>query len=119
MSSVRAGWRMERTIRSTVPLGYAVPPPSTLGSPTGAAAAGCSTKAASLQQMRHMPEVASANCIQMGEGIRCSALINRSLRKLRKRVLRAVEAEVERGKQTEGKHISSRDHRASPQPPLA
>ena len=35
MSSVRAGWRMQRTVRSTVPLGYAVPPPSTLGSPTG------------------------------------------------------------------------------------
>ena len=49
-----------------------------------------------------MPEVASANCIHDEEGIRCSTLINRSLRKLRKRVLRVVEAEVERGKQTEG-----------------
>ena len=64
---------------STVPLGYAVPPPSTLGGPTGAAAAGCSAKAASLQQMRHMPEVASANCIYNG---RRNTLLNTDQPKL-------------------------------------
>ena len=48
-------------------------------------------------QRWHRPTAAT-----MGEGIRCSTLISPSLRKVRKRVLRAVEAEVERGKQTEG-----------------
>jgi hypothetical protein len=48
-------------------------------------------------QRWHRPTAAT-----MGEGIRCSTLISPSLRKVRKRVLRAVEAEIERGKQTEG-----------------
>ena len=120
MSSVRASWRMQRTVRSTVPLGYAVPPPSTLGSPTGAAAAGCSTKAASLQQMRHMPEVASANCIhEMEEG---NTLLNTDQSKpteAAQACARVVEAEVREASRRRGKHVSSRDHGASPQPPLA
>ena len=38
----------------------------------------------------------------MEEGIRCSAMINPSLRKIRKRTLQAVEAEADRRKQTKG-----------------
>jgi hypothetical protein len=48
-------------------------------------------------QRWHRPTAAT-----MGEGIRCSALIDPSLRKIRKRALQAVEAEADRSKQTKG-----------------
>ena len=50
----------------------------------------------------------------MGEGIRCSTLISPSLRKVRKRVLRAVEQR--RADRDDRAAPSARDHRASAQP---
>ena len=64
-------------------------------------------------QRWHRPTAAT-----MAEGIRCSTLISPSLRTVRKLELRAVEAEVERGKQTEGSTFSSCHHRTSRPHPM-
>ena len=85
-------------------MGYAVPPPSTLGCPTGAAAADCLyPDSKRLADATHVRGGIGQLQLRWGREYAARHLIRPSLRKIRKRALQAVEAEAEqRVKQTKG-----------------